>query len=168
MTILSGFKIISQQIYQCNFSSQHAQPPMTNLQWKNVDSCTGVRIKNGKICFLAGNRRWIMLEVCLIVMNSRYKTVSFKDNLSRWMAVCVHCEVMLIEWPGITFKNLKVNNWKTIKEATTIRKFQGCQLAQKVGLKLHETQLFFHPEFHTRELKKECFVYFSRTINHYS
>lgn len=51
MTILSGFKIISQQIYQCNFSSQHAQPPMTNLQWKNVDSCTGVRIKKWQNLF---------------------------------------------------------------------------------------------------------------------
>lgn len=140
---------------------------MTNLQWKNVDSCTGVRIKNGKICFLAENRRWIMLEVWLIVMNSRYKTVSFKDNLSRWMAVRVHCEVMLIEWPGITFKNLKMNNWKTIKAATTIRKFQGCQLAQRVGLKSLETQLFSILIF-TQESSKERFVYFSRTINHYS
>lgn len=84
-----------------------------------------------------------MLEICLIVMNTRYKTVSVKDNLSRWMAECVHCEVMLIERHGIMFKNLKTNNWKTIKEATTICKFQGCQLAQKVGLKLDETQHCF-------------------------
>lgn len=70
-----------------------------------------------------------MLEVCLIVMNTRYKTVSFKDNLSRWMAEYVHCEVMLIEWPGIMFKNLKMIHWKTIKEVTTICRFQGCQLA---------------------------------------
>lgn len=56
-----------------------------------------------------------MLEICSIVMNTRFKTVSVKDNLSRWVAERVHCEVMLIEQPGIIFKNLKMNNWKTIK-----------------------------------------------------
>lgn len=81
-----------------------------------------------------------MLQICSIVMNTGFKTVSVKDNLSRWIAECVHFEVMLIERPGIIFKNLKMNNWKTIKEATTICKFQSCQLAQKVGLKLQEKQ----------------------------
>lgn len=76
---------------------------------------------------------------------------------------------MLIERPGITLKNLKMNNWKTIKEATTIYKFQGCQLAQKAGLKLQETKqtLGFVPGFHTRKLKVECFAYFSRTISNW-
>lgn len=98
-----------------------------------------------------------MLETCLIVTNTRYKTVSVKDNLSRWMAECVHCEVMLIERPGIMFKNLKMNNWKTIKEAATICEFQGCQLAQKVGLKLHETQHWVFSRFSHKKAQDRTF-----------
>lgn len=98
------------------------------------------------------------MEICLIVTNTTYKPVSVKDDSSRWMAECVHCEVLLIEWPGILFKNLKMNNWKTIKEVTTICKFQGCQLAQEVGLELHETQLWEFPCFSHRRAQDRRFL----------
>lgn len=72
--------------------------------------------------------------------------------------------MMLIERPVILFKNLKMNNWKTIKAATTICKFQGCQLGRWDWSYMKQNFGGF-PDFHTRKLKIDISVYFSRSIS---